>query len=51
MMKYILGLLLGFFQNIVNAQNYLNIASISYANTPLNNFENASKQTKVEEFG
>lgn len=32
-----------------NAQNYFDIGSISYANTPSNKFENSSEQTGVEE--
>ena len=31
------------------AQNYIDIGSISYANTPSNKFENSSEQTRVEE--
>ena len=31
------------------AQNYFDIGSISYANTPSNKFENSSEQTKLEE--
>lgn len=50
-MKTTLLILIGFFALTVSAQNYIDIANISYANTPLNNFENASEKTKVEEFG
>ncbi len=50
-MKYILSLVLGLILITVNAQNYIDIARFSYANTPLNSFENISEQTKVEEFG
>ena len=32
-----------------NAQNYFDIGSISYANTPSNTFENSSEKTRVEE--
>lgn len=50
-MKYKLSFLFGLVLMTVNAQNYIDIARFSYANTPLNNFENTSEQTKVEEFG
>jgi len=50
-MKCILSFLLGLVLITANAQNYIDIGRFSYANTPLNNFENTSEQTKVEEFG
>jgi hypothetical protein len=50
-MKYILSFLLGLVFITTNAQNYIDIVRFSYANTPLNSFENTSEQTKVEEFG
>jgi len=34
-----------------NAQNYFDVGSISYANTPSNKFEKNSEQTRVEELG
>ncbi|MBK5208188.1 MAG: hypothetical protein JJE44_01625 [Flavobacteriaceae bacterium] len=51
MMKYILSFLLGLVLTTASAQNYIDIGRFSYANTPLNHFENTSEQTKVEEFG
>jgi len=50
-MKTSLIILLHFFVLTISAQNYIDIVNFSYANTPLNNFENASEKTKVEEFG
>lgn len=50
-MKPALIIFFGFFAFMANAQNYIDIARFSYGNTPLNNFENTSEQTKVEEFG
>lgn len=50
-MKYRLFFLFGFFFLTISAQNYIDIVGFSYANTPLNNFENASEQTNVKEFG
>lgn len=50
-MKVGLIIFLGFFALTASAQNYIDIARFSYGNTPLNNFENTSEQTKVEEFG
>lgn len=50
-MKYTLSFLLGLFLTMANAQNYIDIANFSYANTPHNNFENTSGKTKVEELG
>lgn len=50
-MKYTLSFLLGLVLITASAQNYIDIGRFSYANTPLNTFENTSKQTKVEEFG
>lgn len=50
-MKNTLIILLGFIGLMANAQNYIDIARFSYANTPLNNFENSLEQTEVEEFG
>lgn len=50
-MKIIIIALLGFFVQLASAQNYIDIARFYYVNTPLNTFENASEQTKVEEFG
>jgi hypothetical protein len=50
-MKTVLTILLGFFALTANAQNYIDIMRFSYANTPLNNFNNTSEQSKVEEFG
>ena len=50
-MKYTLSFLLGLVLITASAQNYIDIGRFSYANTPLNTFENTSEQTKVEEFG
>lgn len=50
-MKYTCSFLLGLVLITANAQNYIDIARFSYANTPFNTFENTSEQTKVEEFG
>lgn len=50
-MKYILSFFLGLVLITANAQNYIDIVRFSYANTPLNSFENTSEQTNVEEFG
>jgi len=50
-MKFRLSFLLGLVLITANAQDYIDIGSFSYANTPLNDFENTSEQTKVEEFG
>ncbi len=50
-MKYNLSYFLVFFIFTLNAQNYIDIANFSYANTPLNNFKNATEQTNVKEFG
>jgi len=48
-MKYILSLFIGLALMTAKAQNYIDIGSISYANTPSNKFENSSEQTRVEE--
>lgn len=50
-MKAALTFFLVFCALTTSAQNYIDIARFSYGNTPLNNFENTSEQTKVEEFG
>ncbi|MFA5297762.1 MAG: DUF6268 family outer membrane beta-barrel protein [Lutibacter sp.] len=50
-MKYRLSFLFGFFFLTISAQNYVDIVNLSYANTLLNNFENSSEQTNVEDFG
>lgn len=50
-MKYTLCFLMGLVLITASAQNYIDIGRFSYANTPLNTFENTSEQTKVEEFG
>ncbi len=49
-MKIIIFVLLGFFAQMANAQNYIDIARFSYGNTPLNKFKEASEKTNVEEF-
>jgi len=49
-MKYLLRFLLGLVFITANAQNYIDIGRFSYANTPLNTFENTLEQTKIEEF-
>jgi len=48
-MKYILSLFTCLAFMTAKAQNYFDIGSISYANTPSNKFENSSEQTGVEE--
>jgi len=48
-MKYILSLFTCLSLMTAKAQNYFDIGSISYANTPSNKFENSSEQTGVEE--
>jgi len=48
-MKYILSLFTCLALMTAKAQNYFDIGSISYANTPSNKFENSSEQTGVEE--
>ncbi len=50
-MKFSIIALLGFFTLTASAQNYIDIAHFNYGNTPLNNFENTTEQTNVEEFG
>lgn len=50
-MRIIIIVLLGFFAQMVSAQNYIDIARFYYMNTPLNSFENSLEQTKVEEYG
>lgn len=48
-MQYIFSLFTCLALMTANAQNYFDIGSISYANTPSNKFENSSEQTGVEE--
>ena len=48
-MKYILSLFIGLALMTVNAQNYIDLGSISYAITPQNKFENSSEQSRMEE--
>lgn len=48
-MKYHLFLLFVCFSMTVRAQNYIDIASISYTNTPPNNFEDSILHTNIEE--
>jgi len=48
-MKYILSLFTCLALMTAKAQNYFDIGSISYANTPSNKFDNSSEQTRVEE--
>lgn len=48
-MKYFLSLFLGLAFMTAKAQNYFDVGSISYANTPSNKFENSSENTRVEE--
>ena len=50
-MKYILSLLFSFTYLIIFSQNYIDVASFSYNNTPLNTFENSVEKTNIEEFG
>ena len=50
-MKYVLSLILALTLMTANAQNYMDIGSVYYSNTPSNKFENSSEQTKVEELG
>jgi hypothetical protein len=48
-MKYFLSLFIGLVLMTANAQNYFDVGSISYANTPSNKFENRTENTRVEE--
>jgi len=48
-MQYILSLFTCLVLMTAKAQNYFDIGSISYANTPSNKFENSSEKTRVEE--
>mgnify|MGYP000026129996 CR=1 FL=1 len=48
MRKY-LSILFVFIFFTINAQNYIDIASFSYTNTPLNSFENSLDNTNIEE--
>lgn len=48
-MKYILSLFTCLALVTAKAQNYFDVGNISYANTPSNNFENSSENTRVEE--
>jgi len=48
-MKYRLSFLFGFILFAGQAQNYFDIANISYTNTPPNDFEISDTQTTVEE--
>ena len=50
-MKYILSFLFSFSYLIIFSQNYVDITSFSYNNTPFNTFENSIEKTKIEEFG
>jgi hypothetical protein len=49
LMKYILCLLLGCFLQTITAQDYMDIASIYYAYSPANDFEDKSGQTNLSE--
>ena len=44
-------LFLGSLSTHVNAQNYVDLAKIWYANTPLNQFDSTDAETRVQEFG
>ena len=46
---YVLFVLLLLSSGLVYAQNYIDIANLSYSITPQNAFENSSEQTNVEE--
>jgi len=48
-MKYSLCIVLGGFFTLGQAQNYFDVATISYTNTPPNNFEVSDAKTTVEE--
>lgn len=50
-MKYIFRLFIGLALMTANAQNYMDIGSISYSNSPSNKFKNSSEETRVEEWG
>mgnify|MGYP001036298750 CR=1 FL=1 len=50
-MKYFFSLFIGLFFLSVNAQNYMDLIRMSYANTPLNDFNNNEGQTRLEELG
>ena len=49
-MKKTFSILLVFVYFTISAQNYVDLARFSYANTPLNNFENNLNETSIEEF-
>lgn len=48
-MKYVLSLFTCLALMTAKGQNYFDVGSISYANTPSNKFENSSENTRVEE--
>ncbi len=48
-MKYVLSLFTCLLLMSAKAQNYFDVGSISYANTPLNKFDNSSENSRVEE--
>jgi len=48
-MKYVFSLFACLALMTAKAQNYFDVGSISYANTPSNKFENSSENTRVEE--
>ena len=50
MKKYILFAFL-FTQFFAKGQDYIDLAKLHYANTPVNQFDSATNGTRVEEFG
>ena len=49
-MKFFLGIIFSFYFTYSDSQNYLDIAKLSYTNTPNNSFENSNNKTTIEEF-
>ena len=49
-MKFLLGIIFSFYITNSDSQNYLDIAKLSYTNTPNNSFENSNNKTTIEEF-
>ncbi len=48
---FLLLLFLGGFSSTIIAQNYVDLAKIWYANTPLNQFDSSGVETRVQEMG
>jgi len=50
-MKFYFNIACILFFFTMNAQNYLDLANISYSNTNFNRFENNTEKTRIEDFG